>query len=163
MEDPKRRLAGKVLTYLGLFFTGAGMLGGLQPHMEIARSAKVMAQVTGNDIAFRQPGMFGFKLQLKWTSLEGEQRTNITTPVRATDEASARNSYRGRHLEVGKTYEFSTTPDDPNRLQPFLAYNWDNFGRFVLITAAGFAMFAAGMALIRRARDSEDHPPPSHH
>ncbi|MBM3787748.1 MAG: hypothetical protein FJW30_25625 [Acidobacteria bacterium] len=151
MDDAKRRVAGKVLTYLGLFLTGAGMLGGLQPHLDIARSEKVMAQVTGNDIAYRQPGLFGFRLQLKWTAVEGEQRTNITTPVRAADETAARRTYRGRHLEVGQTYEFSTSPGDPNRLQPFLAYNWDTFGRFLLITLAGFLAFAAGMSLARRA------------
>lgn len=144
-----RRFAGKLLTYVGLFFTGAGMLGALQPHMELSRSQKVQAEVIGNEIAYRQPGLFGFRLQLKFFGELGEQRVNITTPVRANDEGSALLAYRGKHFQVGKTYEFYTTPDDPNRLQPFKNYDWPTFGRFILIIVAGFVLFAVGMKVTR--------------
>lgn len=144
-----RRFAGKLLTYFGLFLTGAGMLGALQPHMELSRSQKVQAEVIGNEIAFRQPGLFGFRLQLKFFGELGEQRVNITTPVRAASEGEALLAYRGKHFQVGKTYEFYTTPEDPNRVQPFKNYDWPTFGRFLLVTAAGFVFFAIGMYVTR--------------
>ena len=147
-----RRFAGKLLTYLGLFLTGAGMLGALQPHMELSRSQKVQAEVVGNEIAFRQQGLFGFRLQLKFFGETGEQRVNITTPVRAASEGEALLQYRGKHFQTGRTYEFYATPDDPNRLQPFKNYDWPTFGRFILIIAAGFVLFAIGMYLIRSGK-----------
>ena len=145
-----KRVLGKIVTYLGLFLTAIGVLGILGPHMDLQRSGRMMAQVIGNDIGYRQPGVYAFRLQLKWTAPEGEQRTNITTPVRAGSEEEARRSYRGKHLVAGQTYEFFTDPDKPDRIQPFKGYNWTTFGTFVLLTVAGFVVFFTGMTIVRQ-------------
>ena len=144
-----RRALGKIFTYLGLFLTGIGMIGILGPHMELQKSGRVMAQVLANDIAFRGEGVYSFRLQLKWTTPEGEQRTNLTTPVRAGSEAEAREKYRGKHLVAGQTYEFFTDADNPERIQPFKGYNWATFGKFVALAAAGIVVFFTGMRIVR--------------
>ncbi len=147
-----KRVLGKTFTYLGLFLTGLGIIGILGPHMELQRSGHIMAQVVGNDIGFRQQGVYAFRLQLKWTSPDGEQRTNITTPVRAASEEEARAAYRGRHLQVGQTYEFYTDSDRPDRIEPFKGYNWPTFGKFVLFAIAGIVVFFTGMTIVRKER-----------
>ena len=147
---PSRRALGKIFTYLGLFLTGVAVIGIMGPHMELQRSGRLTAQVLGNDIGYRQPGMFAFRLQLKWTTAEGEQRTNITTPVRAASEDQARKAYRGRHLVAGQTYEFYTDPENPDRIQPFKGYNWTTFGTFLLLSVAGIAVFFTGMTIVRK-------------
>lgn len=147
---PSRRALGKIFTYLGLFLTGVALIGTMGPHMELQRSGRLMAQVLGNDIGYRQPGMFAFRLQLKWTTPEGEQRTNITTPVRAASEDAARKAYRGRHLVTGQTYEFYTDAEHPDRIQPFKGYNWTTFGTFVLLSVAGIVVFFTGMTIVRK-------------
>jgi len=147
---PTKRQLGKIFTYLGLFLTGIGMIGILGPHMELQRSGRVMAQVVSNDIAFRQPGIFAFRLQLKWDKPEGEQRTTLTTPVRAASEDEARGKYRGKHLIAGQTYEFYTDSDNIDRIQPFKGYNWTTFGTFVALTIAGVAVFFVGMSIVRK-------------
>jgi hypothetical protein len=147
-----KRVLGKIVTYLGLFLTGIGIIGILGPHLELQRSGRLMAQVIGNDIAYRQPGMYGFRLQLKWTAPEGEQRTNITTAVRAGSEEEARRNYRGKHLVAGQTYEFFTDPDKPDRIQPFKGYNWTTFGTFVLLALAGIIVFFTGMTIVRQEK-----------
>ena len=147
---PSRRALGKIFTYLGLFLTGVALIGIMGPHMELQRSGRLTAQVLGNDIGYRQPGMFAFRLQLKWTTADGEQRTNITTPVRAASEEQARKAYRGRHLVAGQTYEFYTDPENPDRIQPFKGYNWTTFGTFLLLSVAGIAVFFTGMTIVRK-------------
>lgn len=144
-----KRAFGKIFTYLGLFLTGVGAIGILGPHIELQRSGRVMAQVLGNDIGFRQPGLYAFRLQLKWTGTTGDQRTNLVTPVRAASEQEARNSYRGKHLIPGQTYEMFTDPENPEKIQPFKGYNWTTFGKFALITLAGVIVFFVGMSIIR--------------
>ena len=149
LMKPSRRVLGKMFTYLGLFLTGMGMIGILGPYLELQRSHKIMAQVVSNDIAHQQPGAYGFRLQLKWDRPEGEQRTTITTVVRAKSEAEARESYRGKHLAAGQTYEFYTDPENPDRIQPFKGYNPATFGKFIAITLAGVVVFFVGMSIVR--------------
>lgn len=149
----KKRVLGKIFTYLGLFLTGIGMIGVLGPHLDLQRSERVMAQVVGNDLAFRQPGAYGFRLQLKWTTSEGDQRTNITTIVRAASEEAAKQEYRGKHLVAGQTYELFTDAANPERIQPFKGYNWLTFGKFLAFVIAGLVVFFTGMAIIRQQRD----------
>jgi hypothetical protein len=149
---PSKRALGKIFTYMGLFLTGVALIGLMGPYMELQRSGRLMAQVLGNDIAYRQPGMFAFRLQLKWMTTEGEQRTNITTPVRASTEEEARRAYRGKHLVSGQTYEFYTNAENPERIEPFKGYNWATFGKFVLLTVAGLIVFLTGMTIVRKAR-----------
>lgn len=147
-----RRVLGKIFTYLGLFLTGMGIIGTLAPYMQLQRSGKIQAQVLSNDIAYRQPGVFAFRLQLKWGSAEGEQRTTLTTPVHAASEEAARASYRGKHLVAGQSYEFYTDPDNPQRVQPFRGYNWATFGLFSVVGVAGIAVFLVGMSIVRKER-----------
>lgn len=147
-----KRALGKIFTYLGLLVTGIGILGILGPHLELQRSGRLMAQVVSNDIAYRQPGAFGYRLQLKWTSVVGEQRSTITTIVRAASEEEARKKYKGNHLVAGQTYEFYTDPERPDRIQPFKGYNWTTFGTFGMLIIAGIIVFFAGMSIIRRER-----------
>lgn len=147
---PSRRVLGKMFTYLGLFLTGMGLIGIMGPHLDLQRSGRLMAQVVGNDIAYRQQGMYAFRLQLKWTTADGEQRTNITTPVRAATEAEARDAYRGKHYTTGQTYEFYTDAEHPDRIQPFKGYNAATFGKFVAITLAGILVFSVGMTIVRQ-------------
>ena len=147
-----KRVLGKIFTYLGLLLTGVGAIGILGPWIELQRSGRQVAQVVANDIGYRQPGMFAFRLQLKWNAIEGEQRTNITTPVRAATEAEARNSYRGRHLVAGQSYEFFTDAEHSDRIQPFKGYNWTTFGKFILLAAAGVVVFFTGMTIVRKDR-----------
>lgn len=147
-----RRVLGKTFTYLGLFLTGIGMIGTLTPYMELQRSGKITAEVLSNDIAYRQPGVFAFRLQLKWGSAAGEQRTTLTTPVRAASEEAARASYRGKHLQPGQSYEFYTDPANPQRIQPFKGYNWATFGLFAAVGLAGAAVFLVGMSIVRKDR-----------
>jgi len=148
---PSKRAIGKVFTYMGLFLTGMSLIATMGPHLELQRSPRVMAQVIGNDIGYQQPGMYAFRLQLKWTTPEGEQRTNITTPVRAASEAAARDAYKGKHLLAGQTYEFYTDSQNPERIQPFKGYNWTTFGKFLLIGIAGIVVFLTGMTIVRQA------------
>lgn len=145
-----RRTLGKIFTYLGLFLTGMGMIGIMGPHLELQRSPKIMAQVVANDIAYRQPGAFGFRLQLKWDRPEGEQRTTLTTVVRSSSEDAARKAYRGKDLVPGQTYEFYTDPENPERIQPFKGYNYATFGKFIVFTLAGIVVFFTGMTIIRK-------------
>lgn len=152
LMKPTKRVLGKIFTYLGLFLTGMGLIGIMGPHLELQRSGRLMAQVLGNDIGYRQPGMYAFRLQLKWTTADGEQRTNITTPVRAASEEEAWKSYRGNHLITGQTYEFYTDPENLDRIQPFKGYNWITFGKFVLISIAGLVVFFIGMTIVRQDR-----------
>ena len=147
-----KRVLGKIFTYLGLLVTGIGILGILGPHIEMQRSGRLMAQVVSNDIAYRQPNAFGYRLQLKWTSVTGEQRSTITTIVRAASEEEARKKYKGNHLVAGQTYEFYTDPDRPDRIQPFKGYNWTTFGTFGMLVVAGIAVFFTGMSVVRRER-----------
>lgn len=149
---PSKRVLGKIFTYLGLFLTGIGMIGTLGPHMELQRSGRVMAQVISNDIAYKQQGVYAFRLQLKWDKPEGEQRTTLTTPVHAASEEAARKSYRGKHLVAGQTYEFYTDPNNPERIQPFKGYNWTTFGLFAAVTIAGIVVFFVGMTIVRKER-----------
>lgn len=149
LMKPSRRVLGKMFTYLGLFLTGMGLIGVLGPYLELQRSNKITAQVVSNDIAHRQAGAFGFRLQLKWDRPEGEQRTTITTVVRAKSEAEARESYRGKHLAAGQSYEFFTDPDNPERIQPFKGYNPGTFGKFIAIALAGVVVFFVGMTIVR--------------
>ena len=153
---PTRRALGKMFTYLGLFLTGTGLIGIMGPHLELQRSGRLMAQVVGNDIGYRQPGMFAFRLQLKWTTADGEQRTNITTPVKAATEAEAREAYRGKHYVAGQTYEFYTDAENPERIQPFKGYNAATFGKFVGITLAGILVFFVGMTIVRQDKAIPD-------
>jgi len=152
LMKPSKRALGKIFTYMGLFLTGVALIGIMGPHMELQRSPRIMAQVVGNDIGYKQPGMFAFRLQLKWTSLEGDQRTNITTPVRAATEEAARQAYRGKHLVTGQTYEFYTDAENPDRIQPFKGYNWATFGKFLLIAIAGIVIFVTGMTIVRKVK-----------
>ncbi|HEU0119966.1 MAG TPA: hypothetical protein VFQ91_05525 [Bryobacteraceae bacterium] len=147
-----RRALGKIFTYLGLFLTGMGMIGLLGPYMEMQRSSKIAAQVLSNDIGYRQPGVFAFRLQLKWGNAENEQRTTLTTPVHAASEEAARAAYRGKHLQPGQTYEFYTDPEHPERIQPFKGYNWSTFGIFAGVGVAGLAVFLTGMSIVRKER-----------
>lgn len=149
---PSRRVLGKMFTYLGLFLTGMGLIGVLGPYLELQRSQKITAQVVSNDIAHRQPGAFGFRLQLKWSKPEGEQRTNITTVVRAKSEDEARKSYRGNQLVAGQSYEFYTDPENPDRIQPFKGYNPETFGKFIAIAVAGVLVFFVGMTIVRNLK-----------
>ncbi|MBI2689037.1 MAG: hypothetical protein HYX27_22265 [Acidobacteria bacterium] len=149
---PTRRVWGKIFTYLGLFLTGIGTIGILGPHIELQRSGRVMAQVVSNEIAYRHEGAYGFRLQLKWDKPEGEQRTTLTTLVRAGSEEAARKAYKGKHLVGGQTYEFYTDADNPDRIQPFKGYNWATFGTFVLLAVAGIIVFFTGMSIIRSAK-----------
>ena len=149
---PSKRALGKIFTYLGLFLTGVALIGIMGPHMELQRSGRLMAQVVGNDIGYRQPGMFAFRLQLKWMTSEGEQRTNITTPVRAASEDEARRAYRGKHFVTGQTYEFYTDAENPDRIQPFKGYNWTTFGKLALLSVAGIVVFFTGMTIVRKGR-----------
>lgn len=151
-----KRVIGKAFTYLGLFLSGMGMLGILGPYMDLQRSDHIMAQVTGNDIAYRLPNTFAFRLQLKWTSTAGEQRTNITTPVHAATEEEARAAYRGKHLVPGQTYEFYADPEHPDRILPFKGYNWATFGKFLLIAVAGLVVFVTGMTIVRQDKPSKE-------
>jgi hypothetical protein len=155
---PGKRALGKILTYLGLFLTGVSLIGIMGPHMELQRSGRLMAQVIGNDIGYRQPGVFSFRLQLKWTTADGERRTTITTPVRSASEAEARQAYRGKHLVAGQTYEFYTDAENPERVEPFKGYNWTTFGKFVLLGVAGIVVFFTGMTIIRKARAEMQAP-----
>ena len=149
---PSKRALGKIFTYMGLFLTGVSLIGTMGPHMELQRSGKVMAQVLGNEIGYQQPGMYAFRLQLKWTTPEGDQRTNLTTPVRAASEAAAREAYKGKHLVAGHTYELYTDPVNPEKIQPFKGYNWTTFGKFILLGIAGLVVFFTGMTIVQQAR-----------
>jgi hypothetical protein len=149
---------GKIVTYLGLLLTGIGTIGILGPHMDLQRSGKMMAEVIGNDIGYRTEGVYSFRLQLRWTAPEGEQRTNITTPVRAATEEEARRKYRGAHLLAGRTYEFYTDAADPERIQPFKGYNWATFGKFGLFGLAGIVVFFTGMAITKKDREANATP-----
>lgn len=152
MTKVPKRVLGKIFTYLGLFLTGVGLIGTLGPYMELRRSGRVTAEVVGNDIAYRLPGVYAFRLQLKWAKLEGEQRTTLTTPVRASSEEAARKAYRGKHLFAGQTYEFYTDSDNPDRIQPFKGYNWTTFGTFIALGLAGIAVFFTGMTIVRKEK-----------
>lgn len=158
MVVPKK-LLGKIFTYLGLLVTGIGLLGILGPYVELQRSGRLTAQVVSNDVAYRQPGAFGYRLQLKWASVIGEQRSTITTIVRAATEDEARRKYRGNHLFAGQTYEFYTDPERPDRIQPFKGYNWTTFGTFGMLALAGIVVFFTGMSVTRRER-AEARPSP---
>ena len=147
-----KKVLGKIFTYLGLLVTGIGSLGIIGPHLELQRSGRLMAQVVSNDIAYRQPGAFGYRLQLMWTSVIGEQRSTITTIVRAASEEEAHRKYKGNHLIAGQTYEFYTDPERPDRIQPFKGYNWATFGMFGMLIVAGIIVFFTGMSIIRRER-----------
>jgi hypothetical protein len=155
MELMTGRLPGKILTYLGLFLTGAGMIGILGPHMDLQRSGKVMAEVVANDLAYHRDNTYAFRLQLRWTKADGEQRTTITTPVKASSEQEARSQYRGRGYAVGQTYEIYTSAQDPDRVEPFKGYNASTFGKWLAIAIAGFVLFFAGMSTVRRAKDEK--------
>ncbi len=152
------RILGKVVTYLGLLLTGIGVIGILGPHMDLQRSGKMTAEVIGNDIGYRTEGVYSFRLQLRWASPEGEQRTNITTPVRAKSEEEARRIYRGAHLLAGQTYEFYTDAANPEIIQPFKGYNWATFGRFASFGLAGIVVFFTGMAIVRKDREANATP-----
>ena len=134
-----RRTIGKIFTYLGLFLTGLGIIGTMGPYLELQRSGRVSAQVMANELAFKQSGVFAYRLQLKNDSLRGEQRTTLTTVVRAATEEKAWENYKGKHLVKGQTYEFFTDPDNPERLQPFKGYNMATFGKFVALGQIGRA------------------------
>ena len=149
---PSRRVLGKIFTYLGLFLTGMGLIGFLGPYLELQRSGRITAQVVSNEIAHRQPGAFGFRLQIKWDRPQGEQRTTVTTVVRAKSEDEARQTYRGKHLVAGQSYEFFTDPDNPERIQPFKGYNTTTFGKFIVIALAGVVVFFVGMTIVRNLK-----------
>lgn len=152
MIKPGKRAIGKIFTYMGLFLTGVALIGFMGPYMDIQRSGRIKAEVLGNDIGYRQSGMFAFRLQLKWMTVDGAQRTNITTPVRAASEEEARKAYRGKHLIPGQTYEFYSDSDNPDRIQPFKGYNWPTFGKFLLLTVAGLVVFFTGMTIMSKAK-----------
>lgn len=146
------RVLGKGITYLGLLITGMGVLGIVEPAMQLQRSPRMMAEVVGNDIAYKQPGVYLFRLQLKWMTEEGERRTTITTPVRAATEDEARKVYRGGHYQSGQVYQFFASPDNPERVQPFRGYDFATFGKPGMLAAAGVLLFLLGMAVVKRAK-----------
>lgn len=153
---PKRmhplHLAGRILLYAGCFLAGAGLLGAFRPHLDLQQCERVTATVVSNDLSFHNAGVYGFRLQLRWNKPDGENRTTITTPIRASSEADARRSYRGAHYQPGTTYTFYTAADDPDRILPFMGYNWQTFGQYLMLAVSGLAAFGIGMVLIRRGK-----------
>jgi hypothetical protein len=147
-----RRVIGKIFTYLGLFLAGMGLIGTMGPYMDLQKSGRVTAQVVANELAFNQPGVFAYRLQLKNDSMRGEQRTTLTTVVRAATEEKAWANYKGNHLVKGQTYEFFTDPENPERLQPFKGYNFATFGKFAALGLAGVLVFFVGMTIVRKEK-----------
>jgi hypothetical protein len=138
--------------YAACFLVGAGLLGAFRPHLELQQCERVTATVVGNDLAYQNAGVYGFRLQLKWSKPDGENRTTITTPVRAASEAEARRKYPGAHIQAGETRVFYTAQDDPDRILPFRGYNWQTFGGYAMLTVSGLSAFGIGMWLIRRGK-----------
>lgn len=152
------RTAGKVMLFSGVFFVGVAMLGAWKPYYQLQQAPRVRAKVLKNDIGYKTATGWAFQLQLSYLSDIGEQRTQLTTPVKAATEDEARRKYRGAAIVVGQEYDFPVDPDDPTRVLPFVGYNWRTFGQYLVSAIGGFIAFGVGMALVKQGQALQKKP-----
>lgn len=146
------RTAGKVLLFSGVFMVGMAMLGAWQPYTQLQGATFVRTKVLANNVAFHNDNGYAFHLRLAWQGITGEERTQITSFVKAPDEEQARRKYRGKHLVAGQEYEFPLDPQEPSRILPFTGYNWRTFGQFIIMALGGLISFGIGMYLTKKGQ-----------
>lgn len=149
------RIAGKALLYLGIFFTAVGSFNAMQPYLKLQKAQFVQAKVLRNEFVRKTSNGYAFQMQLSWnpgTTEQSERRIVITNLVKGSSQADAEANYKGRHYQAGQSYAMPLNPDDQERIEPWLGYNWNTFGRPLILTGAGLGLFLIGMALVRHFR-----------